>query len=424
LDSLGSALFVGGQYARFENTANNPILENGKTPTGLTERRLLNLLDLGIDVASAQVDYTKVFPTGLRLETGLRYGRVINDADLDFFIAETGEDFLPSEALSSIYVYDESVAAGYFSVSGELSDRLQYTAGLRVERTDYTLSLTENDADPLNDDYLNFFPNASLNLPLPNARSLNLSYTARVRRPPYQSLNPNLIYQDPYTSIQGNPGLIPEKIHALELTGKSGATTAKLGYSFTFDPLAGGAIRGDDPRSYVLKRLNFSEQKEWYASVTQTINTNWWTSNNTVSLYYTKATAFDIDFEFIEPKPQPYFFTDNRFRVGQLLNLEVLFWYVGTLYEGTFNRYDSANLTLAADKSFFNDALKVRLIANDIFNTVRASGEYAIGETDIYFDNKWRSSYVRLALTYDFGRLKEGRYKNRATGRAESSRVR
>ncbi|MFK8164108.1 MAG: outer membrane beta-barrel protein, partial [Lewinella sp.] len=259
---------------------------------------------------------------------------------------------------------------------------------------------------------------------LPENRTLNLSYTSRIRRPPYQSLNPNLIYQDPYTSIQGNPELIPEKIHAVELVGKSGPTTLKLGYSFTQDPLSGGAIRGDDPRSYVLKRLNFSQDVAWYASASHTIQNGWWTSNNTASVSYSKASAFELDYAFVEPKPQPYFFSDNRFRVGQQLHMEVLFWYVGTLYEGTFNRYDSANLTLSAEKSFFNGALKARLIASDIFNTVRASGEYAIGETDIYFDNKWRSSYLRLALTCNFGKLKKGRYNNLATGSSESSRVR
>ncbi|MFK8161617.1 MAG: TonB-dependent receptor, partial [Lewinella sp.] len=212
LDSLGSGIFIGGQYVGFANTANNPILENGITPTGPTQRQLLNLLVLGIDVTSLQLDYTKVLSTGHRFEAGLRYGQVINNADLDFFIAEAGEDFLPSEELSSIYIYNEQVSAGYLNMSGRLSDRIQYTAGLRTEQTNYTLSLKEEDEAPLSDNYLNLFPNAGLTLFLPENRTLNLSYTSRIRRPPYQSLNPNLIYQDPYTSIQGNPELIPEKI--------------------------------------------------------------------------------------------------------------------------------------------------------------------------------------------------------------------
>ncbi|MEM9260977.1 MAG: outer membrane beta-barrel protein, partial [Bacteroidota bacterium] len=91
--------------------------------------------------------------------------------------------------------------------------------------------------------------------------------------------------------------------------------------------------------------------------------------------------------------------------------------------EGTFTRYDNANLTLTVEKSFFAKALQVRLMANDLFNTVRASGDYRLGETDIYFDNKWRSSFVRLLVTVDLGRLQQGRYRNRATGKMEAGRI-
>lgn len=251
-----------------------------------------------------------------------------------------------------------------------------------------------------------------------------MSYTARIDRPAYQSLNPNLIYQDPYTSVQGNPGLVPAKSHGLEITGKQGSTTLKAGYTFTFDPFGGGALRGDTPRSYVLKRLNHSERSKWYASLSHAFDNGWWSSNNTASLTYTRILAFEVTFAPVSPRPQHYLFSDNRFRFGELFNLEVLVWYAGQLREGVFVRSDYGNVTLAVDRSFADRKWKARLIANDIFNTVRASGDYAIGETDIYFDNKWRSSYLRLAVTYDFGLVKRARYNNRDTGGSESGRVR
>ncbi|MEM9526897.1 MAG: outer membrane beta-barrel family protein [Bacteroidota bacterium] len=423
LDSLGSKLFLGGQYAHFANRADNPIAERAITPEASYQQDLRSQMALDIDVASVQVDLTKVFSDQHSLEAGLRFGRVTTNADFDFLRPDSEGQPVPDPALSNVYLYTESVLAGYLSNRSQLTPVLSFQAGLRAERTAYSLSLTENDQAPLTDEYLNLFPNASLHWQLPNARSLNLSLSSRIRRPPYQSLNPNPVYQDAYTSIQGNPLLVPEKVYGLELTGKFGANTLKLGYNFVADPLGGGAIRGNTSRSYILKRLNLSQKNSWYAAVSRSITTDWWTSNNTLSLSYTSIKAFELEFAPITPRPQPYFFTDNRFRVGQLFHAELLFWYNGQLREGIFTRYDNANLTLTVEKTFFAKVLQVRLMANDLFNTVRASGDYRLGETDIYFDNKWRSSFVRLLVTVDLGRLQQGRYRNRATGKMEAGRI-
>ncbi|MEO0734857.1 MAG: outer membrane beta-barrel family protein, partial [Bacteroidota bacterium] len=421
LDSLGSRLFVGGQYVRYATTGDNPISERGEAVTGTTLRELRNLIETGIEVASAQIDYTKVFPSGLRLETGLRHGAVDNRSDFDFSIAENGQDFRPSAELSSLHRYREGVSAAYASVNGRLSKQLSYGLGLRSELTDYRLQLDEG--GKLTDRYVNVFPNASLLWSLPDGRSLNLTYVARINRPPFRNLNPNLIYQDPYTSIQGNPELLPERTHAVELTGKHGPMSLKVGYTYTTSPMGGSALPGDTPRSYVLKRLNFSEAHAWYAAATHTLSNAWWSATTTLSVTREQIYAYEFDFRPVPPRPQPYLFTNHRFTLGKLAKLEALFYYVGELREGTFTRYDNANLTLTLEKAVFEDKLLVRFTANDLFNTVRASGDYRQGETDIYFDNKWRSSYLRLSLRYDFGRLAEDRYRNEATGRAEGRRA-
>ncbi|MEM6770386.1 MAG: TonB-dependent receptor, partial [Bacteroidota bacterium] len=424
LDSLGSSLFFGGQITDFTGRSDNPISEMGITAAGSTARRLRNLAGVGASLLSAQMDYQKVLSNQSQLELGLRYGEVINEADLDFFISEGFGPFTLSSDLSSVYRYREGVAAAYANYSGQFSPKLSFSAGLRAEWTDYDLSLAEADPTPLRDAYLNLFPTASLNWQMADDRSLSFNYTARIRRPPFQSLNPNLIYQDPYTSIQGNPELVPEKIHAVEVVGKAGATVVKLGYAFTFDPLSGGAIRGDDPRSYILKRLNFSEQFEWYAAASRRFELGPWTSNNTLSFSYAKASSFEFSFASVDPRIQPYFFTDNRFRIKDWFTFELTFWYNGVLREGTFTRYDSANLTLGVERSILEDKLKARFIVADLFNTVRASGDYRLGETDIYFDNKWRSSYSRIALTYHFGELRKAKYTNKAAGAVEEGRIR
>ena len=425
LDSLGSRLFVAGQYAVFTTDADNPIGETGRSDGGTVSRRWLrNVQDSDIRATSLQLDYTKAFPGGAQLDAGLRFGNVYNDADLAFFVSTDNKIFRPESRLSSRYRYDETVTAAYLDLSQSISDRVHYRLGVRAERTDYDLSLTEDGTDRLTDDYLNLFPHAALTWQAADGRSLNVAYTARIERPPYQDLNPNPIYQDPYTSIQGNPKLTPEKTHGIELTGRSGPLTAKLGYRYTLDPLAGAALPGDGPRSYVLKRLNFSEGHEWYASVSHTLSLPWWTSTNTATLTRRQLYADLLAFAPVAPRPMPYFFTDNRFELGGLFGLEVLYTYSGELREGTFTRYAYSNLTLALDGALLDDALTIRLLASDVLHKVRASGDYRQGETDIYFDNRWRSAYLRLSVSWNFGRLRAAGYQNQDTGGAERSRIR
>lgn len=414
---------MGGQYTDFIHQANNPIVENGQTVNGPTRRWLRNLADLRISIASGQLDYQRSLAGKARLEAGLRFSRITNRSDADFLISDDSVAFRPDDDLSAAIDYTENISAGYLGFQSPLGESTELTLGLRAEYTDYLLTVAEEADQGVARDYLNFFPQASLSRRVSERIDLSLIYSSRIRRPAYQSLNPNLIYQDPFTSIQGNPNLIPEKIHLLELVGKLGPTTLKLGYNHTRDPLGGGAIRGEDSRSYVLKRLNFSRQNEWYASVTRSLSLGRWSSTNTATVSYAKVRSFEVEFGFVEPRPQPYFFTDQRLQLTEGLALLGQLYYVGELREGTFTRYDNANLTLTLEQKLLRQALTLRFIAADVFTTVRASGDYRIGETDIYFDNRWRSHYFRLSVSYDFGKLRESRFRNRRAGEAEGERI-
>ena len=423
LDTAGSELFIAGQFTDLRTDFDNPIAEVGQTAAGPTARRLQNRVDLDIRIRAMQADYTAVLSPHHQLEAGLRHAHVRNGADIAFRIAETGQDFRPAPTLSSFYSYTERVNAAYLNYQGQLRPGLSLTAGLRAEHTDYDLWLDAVGDDRLQNRYLDLFPNLSLVRTWSDDLRLSFNYAARLQRPAYESLNPNPIYQDPYTTVQGNPLLVPQRTHAVEaVLGWAGAT-AKLGYTYTRDPFGGSALPGDDARSYVLKRLNLSEAHEGYLSLSRGFTLPWWTSMNTASLSYGRIAAFEFAFVASSPRPQPYFLTDNRFTLGRLGHLELLFYYVGRLREGTIDRYDYADLTLTYEKRLYEEALTVRLQAGDIFNTVRASGEYGQGETDITFDNKWRSTFLRFSVNFLVGRSGKREVRNREAGASERRRA-
>lgn len=423
IDTLGSALFIGAQYANYDIRTNNPIAEESIKENDTSSRLLKQLQDLGINVFAVQTDFTKNFKNNNVFETGGKFSNVKNDFDLDFLVAEDGVNYIIDPERSINFIYRESIGAGYVSFKSRFSRKVEYTIGARGEYTDYDLKLSQVNNQAIKNSYFNLLPNAAVNFKLSNKHNLNFSYTARINRPPYQRLNPVLIYQDPYTSVQGNPNLIPEKVHAFELGSKIKETALKVGYNYIIDPLGQTALRGTDPRSYILKRINFDKRYELFASVSRTFNVKWWTSINTFTLKYTNITDNQYEFQRIEPRPNAYFYSNNRFDIGNSYSAEAMFWYLGNNREGLYDRNSMYNVTLSLGKSFFKNSLKCNLIANDIFHSVIQSGNYFVGKTDVYYNRRSSTNYFRLSVIYNFGKLKKVDYENKAIGKPERDRV-
>lgn len=423
IDTLGSSLFIGGQYSNFNIDTDNFIEEKNVEENNTSLRFLKNVQDLNIDIVSGQADFTKVFKNDDVLEVGTKYSYIENDFNFDFMVSDNGSQFELDKDLSNNFLYQEHIAAGYFTFKSKLGAKTNYAIGVRSEYTKYNLELSQLAEEPIRDDYLKFFPNLSISRIFSDDYNLNFSYTSRINRPPYQRLNPVLIYQDRYTSVQGNPELKPQKVHAFEVNTKFKKVRFKIGYNYTIDPFGQTALRGDDPSSYILKRINYDEKHEFFTSLSRTFSNKWWTSTNTVNLKYTNIEENGFGFERVEPRPNLYFYTNNRFKLSNSLNAEVLFWYLGDNYEGLHHRQDMYNLSITLEKSFLDNALKCRLVANDIFHSFIASGNYNVGQTDVYYNRRWSTDYFRLSLMYNFGRLKKASYRNSAIGTSENNRV-
>jgi hypothetical protein len=423
IDSLGSSLFIGGQYSKFDLEADNFIDEESFEPSGDSSRILENIQNLEIDVASGQLDYTKVFKNENILEMGVKYSYINNDFVLDFLVSDDGVNFILDEDFSNTFTYKEAIGAAYASYRGNLNKSVSYSVGLRAEHTDYELKLSQLNNEPIEDKFLNLFPNVSISKTFANNQTVNLSYSSRINRAPYQTLNPVLIYQDPYTSVQGNPRLIPQRTHSLELNTKVKKISYKLGYNYVINPFGQTALRGDDTKSYILQRINYNEQHEFFASASRAFRTDWWTSRNTFSLKYTNINEKGLGFVRVEPRLNPYFYSNNQFIISDTFNAELLFWYLGDNYEGLHRRERIWNLTASVEKTLFDKSLSVRFIANDIFHSFIAQGGYNVAQTEVYYNRRWSTDYFRLSVTYNFGKLKKSKYRNKGVGRSENNRA-
>ncbi len=423
-DDLGSSLFVGVQFSKYTGDIKDHIQEENVVNDEIFSRPLRSYFNNDITIASPQVDLTKVFRSNNKLEIGTKLSYVKTLFDLDFYLPDENGGFVTDTERSNNFEYTEIIPAAYVNFSGAINKKFSYGFGARSETTIYELMTTVGNQETVKKNYTNVFPNAQINGTLSRNWAVRAAYTSRITRPPYQALNPFLIYLDKYTSAEGNPNLIPAKMYTIELGATYKIFDLEVGYNYTIDPLDAAALRGDDDKSYVLKSINLDKGYTYYARLSTNITTKIWSSVNVISVSYNELTDNTYSFTMIDAKPQMYLYSNNKFNVNNLFTIQALGWYLGDKYYRLYHDESRMMVTLGLEKDFFKKSLRCSFTANDVFHRNYPSGDYEVGQTFVTYYRLFNTNYYRLSLTYNFGGLKKSTYKSKATGESENRRAR
>ncbi|WP_409416497.1 TonB-dependent receptor domain-containing protein [Flavobacterium sp. PS2] len=424
-DDKGSSLFVGTQFSNYNGFTRDLIDENGLVNSLNTERYLKNNADNTINIINTQADYAKKINESTKLEAGAKVSYATIKTSSDFLIADDkNPEFVFDEDLSSDFKYEEKIGAAYINYSSSLGKKFNYSLGARGEWTNYELNTTAGGNQKFRKSYADIFPNVLLNMPLSDDLKLHASYVSRITRPRYQALNPYVVYQDPFTTIEGNPNLKPEKIYAFEIGAMYKKYDFKIGYTYKVDPISGAALRGINPNSYILRSLNLDKENSYFASISRSFTSKWWSSTNTVSMNYTKSVDNTYSFTLGATKPQIYLYTNNTFTIPDVFKIQLLAWYLGDKSYGLGDENSRSIVTLGIERNFLNNALKLNFSANDIFKGFYASGNYTVGQTEIYYHRTYTTNYYKLVATYSFGNSKKTDYKKKEVEQTENSRAR
>ncbi len=424
-DTKGSTLFIGSQYSNYNQTIRDFIEENSVVEEIDGERYLKNNVGSRINIIAVQADYSKKIDEKTKLEIGTKFSHATIKSGTDFLIANADDmDFELDDDLSSDFEYNEKIAAAYLNYVGSLNEKVSFSLGARAEKTSYDLFTNANGIQKFEKSYGNFFPNLLVNFNFSQDWKGHFSYVSRITRPRYQALNPYVIYQDPFTTIEGNPNLLPEKTHAFEIGVMYKKFDFKIGYTYKIDPISAAALRGDTPNSYILRALNLEKGHAFFTSLSRSFNLKWWNSTNTISMSLTKSVDNFYAYEFIPVTPQIYLYSNNTFTIPKLFKLQLLAWYLGDRSYGLGSDNSRSTVTLGIERNFFKEALKLNFSANDIFHKFMVSGDYNVGQTQIYYHRTYTSNYFKLVATYSFGDSKKTTYKKSEIEQSENNRAR
>ncbi|WP_028295385.1 outer membrane beta-barrel family protein [Olivibacter sitiensis] len=173
-----------------------------------------------------QIDYTLPFSGDQKLEAGYRTTlRNGNEQQLsDIRNPQTGQ-YERDYDLTNDFNIEDIVHALYANYQNKLTDKLGYQVGLRAEQAYLNTEYISYDPELSPEDriakgrldYFRVYPSVYITQELANDQSLQLSYTRRVNRPRGWQVNPFVDVSDPLNLRQGNPNLMPEDIHSMEL---------------------------------------------------------------------------------------------------------------------------------------------------------------------------------------------------------------
>ncbi|HLF63216.1 MAG TPA: TonB-dependent receptor [Saprospiraceae bacterium] len=423
--SKATRLNIDADYGRYRNETNHTQPNQYYSPDEqdlLTEIRTAYDTPVEIDIYTFKTDY-ETETLGGTVGMGMKLSRVSTDNTFLFYDIPESERIL-NDRRSNQFLYDENVYAGYLSFARSITEKWNFSAGLRLEQTDATgdlmAFLPELQEPPVELNYLNTFPTVGLTYQYKPEHVFALNYGRRINRPDYNVLNP---FREQFSELsfsKGNPFLRPEIVNNFEL----GYTLKyrynfKLSYSRTLDQITRLIAPDDvDPRAGFITWDNLAVQTIYAANISLPLEINkWWNAYVNLSGTHLDNQADYGGDAIVDVQAWTYnIYQQHTFKLPGQLTGEISGWFSGPgVWGGVFIYETSWSLNLGLQRKFLKDQMNVRLSVNDVFyesgwsGYSRFNGLYAEGR------GVWDSRRASLSVSMNFGN-KNVKSRNRKTG--------
>ena len=409
LDTLGKEISFDANYARYHSAqqqdfANQVYSQADSRPVG-GPQQLRTLLDGGTTIYSAKVDATLPLAR-FKLETGAKYSQVVARNDFQFQ-RERGAVFQNDILRTNQFAYDEHIYAAYASASREWG-KLSAQVGLRGEYT-RTLGVSRTTLASNRNNYFQFFPTVYLQYKASAKYQVNLSYSRRIERPAYSSLNPFLSYQSQYFSNQGNPFLQPSFTDAIEWTNIFGGTlnvSPFANYTSRFSseyPVQNPCTR---ETVYTFGNLGYSYNYGVTVVAPFRIGKRWKVDNDLTVYEQTFTSTLAA-----QPQQRRLFVYNlsltNSFTLTPHLTAQLSGYYNSPTVQGFYQSASYYALNAGCTLKLLQGRAVASLSLADIFYTERGAADVHYTAQDFGFYRRNDTRLLRLSFTYKLGNAQQ-----------------
>ena len=419
-DTLGYSINVDLDLGRYnsERDAFQPnTYFNGDETLVFSERITFQDTPIDIDIATIKADYEQPFLKG-SLGLGFKLSYITTNNAFEFFNEINGQNILdPTQ--SNEFEYLENINAAYVNYNRKWG-KWNIQMGLRVENTDSDGNLTslqQSENERVQRNYTDFFPSGGLTYQMNRKNQFALTYSRRIQRPNYQSLNPFQYKLDELSFSQGNPFLQPQYTNNVKLSHTYNyRLTTSISYSYVSDFFARVTVAEGESTNF-LTTLNVADQEVFNLGISYPKKIyEWWNIYFSLNAYLSDFKATSPEFLPIQQETVS-FYAQNTFTLSKKLKMEVSGWYSSpSIWGGTYQTQSLGSLNVAFQQKFFNDRFTGRLSFNDILYTVPWRGITQFGALFIDGSGGNDSRQVAFSLTYDFGRNEIKKARKRKTG--------
>jgi hypothetical protein len=427
IDTTGQEISADVDLSRYNNSQNNHY-DNAYLDAAGNQYRpsyiFRNSMPTKIKVFASKVDYTYPFSKKMKLDAGLKTSVVStdNNATFDNFLNNAWEKDLTR---SNQFVYDENINAGYLNLKREFSGTT-VQLGLRAEQTNSKgNSVTEQIVSKRH--YFNLFPSLFVNQVLSKNHDMGFSYSRRIDRPDYESLNPFISFVDLYTYGIGNPFLNPQYTNSFEVSYAYKKTlNATFGYSHTSDAITRVLLSDTAKKTLFITSRNLAEKNAYNLNINSPLTlVKWWTTNNNVTIFYNQfSTPNLLGVPYKSGKLAFNANTNHTITLNANTSLELSGFYQSAMVEGTLALKPQYSIDMGASRSFADKKLNIKLAVNDVFNIQKWRITSALPGQTYSVNEKEESRVFRLTATYRFGsnEIKGARQRSKSS-EAEANRI-
>ena len=405
-------LVVDFNYVDFINDNVNTLFDVAGSTIDFTDRRYIQ--EGTYNIKTYKIDYSETISDHLKLSLGSRFADVQTDNDLQALI-QNGDAFDLVDEESSRFVIDETIFALYSKLNASVG-KWSFSGGLRYEdsNTDGTSTFLDNGSlvkEVRKRPIKKWFPSASISRELTKVLGASVSYSYRIQRPSYSSLNAFATFLDPFSAGVGNPNLTPSftNNYQFNLTYE-GQPFFTIGYSKT-DDIIFDLITQDNTTAQIRQQevnlennanwnfrlfapVNFAEGLEGYTGVIVT-NTDF------------ESSTFNVNLN----KWNLIWFIQASYQLPWDINFEVSGNYGTGALEGQIDVDWLADLDFSFGKKFLDKKLKANLGFNKVLNRgFVGTIDYGNGTAEV--ESNGSRQNIQLRLVYSFG-SKFGKEKNR-----------
>lgn len=413
-------------YINYGSNNTNDLYDVAGSEITYQDRRYLE--DGKYTIKAYKADYSKSFSDNLKLSFGSKIADVSTDNDLKLYQHNSANEFVFKPELSSRFLIDETILAVYSKINAKVND-WSFSGGLRYENsnTKGTSDFIKNGkpTTETKERIINkLFPSAAVSRKITEKLGASLSYSYRIRRPSYSSLNSFETFLDPLSSEIGNPNLKPAFTNNYQFN----LTFSKqpfftIGYSQTEDAIFDLIQQENTTKRITRQVVNVESNNNWNfrlfapLSFIKIKGLEGYTGIIVVNTDY-KSKKFGL---FLN-KWNTYSYTQINYKLPLNINFELSGLYGTGALEGQMIGDWIAELDFSFSKKFMDDRLKANLSFNKMLNRGFV-GRLNYKDLNATANVTGTRQSIKLQLIYSFGSKFGKKKSKRNSSKDEENRI-